>query len=53
MLSVISFENLSAIFSNNGCIESIVVRLKTYKEPDLPHEVKVIYFEKLHVAYLY
>lgn len=25
---------------NNGCIEGIVVRLKTYKEPELLHEVK-------------
>lgn len=28
------------ICCNNGCVEGIVVRMKTYKEPDLPHEVK-------------
>lgn len=27
---------------NNGCVEGIVVRLKTYKEPELPHEVKFL-----------
>ncbi|KFM73776.1 Synembryn-A, partial [Stegodyphus mimosarum] len=25
---------------NNGCIEGIMLRLRTYKDPDLPHDVK-------------
>lgn len=33
---------LCDIFSNNGCVEGILLRLRTYKDPDLPHDVKVI-----------
>ena len=28
-------------FSTNSCVEGIVQRLKTYKDPELVHEVKV------------
>ena len=28
-------------FSANGCVEGIVHRLKTYKDPDVVHEIKV------------
>ncbi|XP_055947522.1 synembryn-A-like isoform X2 [Argiope bruennichi] len=26
--------------SNNGCVEGILLRLRTYKDPNLPHEIK-------------
>ena len=29
-------------FSLNGCVEGIVQRLKTYKDPDLVYDIKVI-----------
>ena len=27
--------------SGNGCVEGIVTRLKTYRDPDLCHDIKV------------
>jgi len=35
--------------STNGCLEGIVQRLKTYKDPDLPHDIK---FFDLRVLFL-
>ncbi|GFY49779.1 synembryn-A [Trichonephila inaurata madagascariensis] len=33
----------------NGCIEGILLRLRTYKDPKIPHEVKTAPWENWHL----
>lgn len=44
-LFILMIDHIYDIFfiSKNGCVEGIIQRLKTYKDPTLPHEIKVWY----------